>query len=311
MQKNFRPFEKIMKKIWIVFLLWISTCLRAEVYDCFTFFNELELLRLRFEELHEVVDYFVLVESPISFSGKLKPLYFQDNAHLFEKFKDKIRHVVIDEFPNLTGNEEKDHWCRESFSRNSILKGLKGCKDNDVIFISDVDEVPRANAVLRIKEYLARFDSYSREKRNKLHETKLVCGLEMRLFMYSMNRENKAGWYGGSKATPYWMLVKSSPWGIKLFHHKYAMHKIPNAGWHFNTMGGKDLSLYKWLHTGPIYYPGTENALLELSKHPELLTESYNGQVESNTVIVPIDQSFPQYFLDNLDHFRAIGWICE
>ena len=52
-------------------------------------------------------------------------------------------------------------------------------------------------------------------------------------------------------------------------------------------------------------------ALLELGNRPELLEQSYNGQVESNTVIVPIDNSFPKYFLDHLDHFREIGWICK
>lgn len=290
----------------------LLTCgiLKAEVYDCFPFFNEVELLRLRLEELSEVVDHFVLVESPISFSGKNKPLYYQENKHLFEPFQERITHIIVEEFPDVTGDSEKDHWYREAYTRNAIMSGLKNCKDSDIIFISDLDEVPRAEAVLRIKEYLGKFKEISKDK-NKRDDTQFVCGLEMRLFMYSMNRENLAGWYGGSKATPYWMVCRHTPWGIKLFHHKYSMHKISNAGWHFNTMGGKDLSLYKWLYTGPIYYPGVENALLELGKQPQLLEQSYNGQVESNTMVVPIDNSFPKYFLENLDHFREIGWISE
>ncbi len=299
-----------MRRAFLFFLLCISS-LKAEVYDCFTFFNELELLRLRLEELNGVVDHFVLVESPISYTGKSKPLYYQENAHLFDKFKDKIIHIVIDQFPDLTSDEEKNHWYRESYSRDAIQRGLKNCKDDDVIFISDLDEIPKADAVIRIKQYLNRFKGISEKQRSKIDNSKLVCGLDMRLFMYSMNRENRAGWYGGSKATLYWVVRKHSPWGIKMFHHKYGMHKIPDAGWHFNTMGGKDLSLYKWMCTGPIYYPGNENALLELGNHPELLEQSYNGQVATNTVIVPIDASYPKYFLDHLEHFREIGWIDE
>ena len=300
-----------MKFLFLVCTIFITSVLRAEVYDCFTFFNEVELLRVRFEELYDVVDHFVIVESPISYTGRSKPLYFQENAQDFAKFQDKIIHIVVDRFPDLTADEEKNHWYRESYSRDAILWGLKGCQDNDVIFISDLDEIPKANAVLRIKEYLKQFDGISEKKKAKIDDTQLVCGLDMRLFMYSMNRENVRGWYGGSKATPYWMVRRHTPWGIKLFHHKYAMHKISDEGWHFNTMGGEDRSLYKWLFTGPIYYPGVENALLELGKRPDLLAESYAGQVEANTVIVPIDDSYPKYFLDNLDHFREIGWICE
>jgi hypothetical protein len=298
-----------MRVLVFLCLLFVGR-LKAEVYDCFTFFNEIELLSLRLEELSDVVDRFVLVESPISYSGKTKPLYYHENKHLFEKFNDRIIHIIVQEFPGLVGDPEKDHWYRETYSRDSIMRGLTNCKDHDVIFISDLDEIPRKETVLKIKEYLNQFNDRSERNVNQ-NDNFLVCGLDMRLFMYFMNRENFQGWYGGSKATPYWMVKRHTPWGIKLYHHKYSMHKIPNAGWHFNTMGGKDLSLQKWLHTGPIYYPGSENALNTLKEKPELLEQSFNGQVNSNTVTVLIDESFPRYFLENLDHFRMIGWIYE
>ena len=306
--------------------IWLATLLNAEVFDCFTFFNEVELLKLRLKELDDVVDHFVLVESPTSFTGKPKPLYYQENAHLFQKFHSKIIHIVIDSFPELNGEEEiklltrfphlkedaeKKHWFREGYSRDSILRGLSGCNDSDVIIISDLDEIPRADAILRIKEYLSQFDRLSDSQREMINDSELVCGLDMRLFMFSMNLENRAGWYGGSKATPYWVLRRHSPWGIKLFHNRYAMHKISNAGWHFHCMGGKDVSLYKWLYTGPIYYPGGENVLLMLEANPQLLQECYDGQVAFHTVIVPIDNTYPKYFLDNIEHFLKIGWIVE
>lgn len=293
-------------KLLLCFCLFFNfNILQAKVYDCFTFFNELELLKLRFEELYDVVDHFVIVESPISFTGKDKPLFFHENAHLFDQFKDKIIHIIVDHFPDLTDNEENNHWYRESYSRDAILWGLKDCNDDDVIFISDLDEIPRAGAVQEIKYYL------EQKNKEKIEDSQLVCGLDMRLFMFFMNRENLAGWYGGSKAAPYWLVCKYTPWGIKLFHHKYSMHKIQNAGWHFNTMGGMEKALEKWLNTGPIYFEGVEQRLEDLKNNPDLLKELFYNKVNSYTILVPIDASYPQYFLDYADYFREIGWIDE
>ena len=49
------------------------------VYDCFLFFNELDLLEVRMHELNNSVDFFVLQESTKTHSGKPKSLYFQEN----------------------------------------------------------------------------------------------------------------------------------------------------------------------------------------------------------------------------------------
>ncbi len=133
----------------------------------------------------------------------------------------------------------------------------------------------------------------------------------MRLFMYFMNRENPARWCGGSKAAPFWVINKRSPWGIKLYHHYHQMVKFPNAGWHFNTMGGMETALEKWILTGPIYYNGAEQSLIDLKNNPELLKKSFFSQVAYHTVLVPIDPSYPKYFLDNVEHFRQIGWLDE
>src|SRR5579872_1761485 len=217
-----------MKKLITSLLLMLQLALCAEVYDCFTFFNELDLLKLRFEELYDVMDHFVIVESKISFTGKKKPLYFAENAHKFEKYKDKIIHIIIEEFPNITGDVEKDHWYREEYSRNMIMQGLTHCKDTDLVFISDLDEIPSASAVQRIKEYQTSFDKKSSGKKRKKNkrindqknDDKRICFLDMRLFMYQMNRENFDGWYAGSKAAPYFLVKKYTPWGIKLYHHK-------------------------------------------------------------------------------------------
>src|SRR4029077_1834400 len=95
-----------------VFVCGVSTM----IVDCFTFFNELELLEIRLKELGEVVDKFVLVESTLTFQGKPKPLFFRDNASRFAPFQSKIDHVIVD-MP-----ETDDPWVREGFQRNSFKR---------------------------------------------------------------------------------------------------------------------------------------------------------------------------------------------
>ena len=87
-----------------------------KVYDCFTFFNELDLLEVRLNELDGVVDRFVLCESPYTFRGQPKPLVFQENRARFARFLPKIEHVVVDDLPrNPTGKVLKQV-LRESYA---------------------------------------------------------------------------------------------------------------------------------------------------------------------------------------------------
>ena len=83
---------------------------QPKIIDCFTFYNELDLLTYRLNILNDVVDYFVLVEATHTHIGKEKPLFYQENKHLFEKFNDKIIHVVVDDFsykyPNINIENE-------------------------------------------------------------------------------------------------------------------------------------------------------------------------------------------------------------
>ena len=69
------------------------------VYDCFQFFNELDILKLRMHVLSDVVDKFVISESTVTFSGDKKPLYFQENEEMFAEFSDRIIHRIVDDTP--------------------------------------------------------------------------------------------------------------------------------------------------------------------------------------------------------------------
>ena len=89
------------------------------IYDCFTFFNELELLELRLNELAGVVDKFVLVEATQTHTNKPKPLHYHENRARFSAFHDKIIHVIVDDMP-----QSSDPWIPENFQRKCIARGL-------------------------------------------------------------------------------------------------------------------------------------------------------------------------------------------
>ncbi len=108
-----------------------------KIYDCFTFYNELDLLEIRLHELSEKVDYFVIVEADKTFTGIQKEFLIEKNINRYKKFKNQIIYIKLN-LPKFNSA-----WEAEYFQRNAIIKGLKNCKDEDIIMISDVDEIPK------------------------------------------------------------------------------------------------------------------------------------------------------------------------
>ncbi|MBV5330446.1 MAG: glycosyl transferase GT17 family protein, partial [Chlorobium sp.] len=117
------------------------------IFDTFIFFNEIELLDIRLNILNDCVDRFVLVEATKTFQGKHKPLFFEQSKHLFERYKDKIIHVVVDDLPVNAAPFD-----REYFQRDAILRGLDGCGSEDLIIISDLDEIPNPEVIPKYLE---------------------------------------------------------------------------------------------------------------------------------------------------------------
>lgn len=115
------------------------------VYDCFTFFNELDILELRLNELSDLVDRFVLVEATVTHMGQPKPLYYAENKARFAAFHDRITHIVLDNMPDAS--VEKNPWVREIAQRDAILRGLTDARPNDRIIVSDLDEIPKPAAL--------------------------------------------------------------------------------------------------------------------------------------------------------------------
>ena len=119
------------------------------VYDCFQFFNELDILKLRLNVLDPVVDRFVISEATTTFSGIPKPLYYEENKDMFKEFEHKIIHVVVDDTPEGYTHD------RDTFQKNAVGRGLKDARDDDIIIFSDLDEIPDPD---KIKKIIDNFD---------------------------------------------------------------------------------------------------------------------------------------------------------
>ena len=123
------------------------------VFDCFMYFNEDVVLELRLNYLNKFVDQFIIVESTFNHRGQKKNLNFDIDK--FPKFKDKIKYLVLNAQPsnlekindNDMENEKSKKYIlngykRDHFQRNYISNGIDDADQDDVIIISDIDEIP-------------------------------------------------------------------------------------------------------------------------------------------------------------------------
>jgi beta-1,4-mannosyl-glycoprotein beta-1,4-N-acetylglucosaminyltransferase len=125
---------------------------RRKIYDLILINTELEWLEIRMGEMGSEVDYFVVVESPMTFSDAPKPLYVRENWDRFEVYHNKmILHTL-----NETGQTFPDAWSRESFSRNAMFDQVfpslaeddeRAPNSGDVIIVGDVDELVRPSVL--------------------------------------------------------------------------------------------------------------------------------------------------------------------
>ena len=187
-----------------------------KIFDCFTFFNELELLELRLMELYETVDYFVLVEANKTHTGKTKPFIFEENKHNFLEFLPKIIHVKVNDIPEYSPN---NIWIAENFQRNCIKRGLMSyAKKGDKILISDVDEIPNTDAISA-----------------NLHLQHPII-FAQKLYYYHVNCLQNSIW-NGTIMTNYEDNIIPQKLRDEA-RSPTALNICQNGGWHYSFMGG-------------------------------------------------------------------------
>ena len=129
-----------------------------KIFDCFMYFDEEMILDVRLNTLDKYVDYFIISESNFTHSGKRRDLNFDINK--YKKFKDKIIYLIYDKEPSdietINENDHKNEKARkkimnavkrENGQRNYLQNGLKDAGNEDIILVSDVDEIPNLTNV--------------------------------------------------------------------------------------------------------------------------------------------------------------------
>ena len=292
------------------------------IHDCFTFFNELDLLELRLNTLDPVVDRFVLVEATLTHQGRPKPLHYAENKERFAAFHHKIEHVVVDRYP---ANAGADAWVYEKHQRNSIALGLKGIAADDRVMIGDVDEIPRPE---------------------KVAEAASMCGMRVfrqRMFYYYLNCVNATHqgsegyrWNGTVMIDASMLdrppqhyrelamlllstfpppLIRSLYYTAKLrwrlLREGIRLRYIDEGGWHFSYLGGVDRIISKleaFAHTeyNKPEYKDPERIRRAIAQGEDIFGRDFHYR------FVPLDDTWPRYVLDNRDHFAGcIGSVKE
>jgi beta-1,4-mannosyl-glycoprotein beta-1,4-N-acetylglucosaminyltransferase len=199
-----------------------------KLVDCFTFYNELELLEARLHEVYPVVDYIVLVEATKTFTGKNKILYYEENKSRYAKYADKIIHVVTNfaehyPFERFIRAENADWW-HEYYQRNCVKVGLDRLKlrDTDLVMLTDVDEIPRREVLQKLKNGDIVLD------KNRL------SSLEMVLYYYSIFYTTLRKWNLTRVSTYYKFKTFNQPSDMRICKQDDI---ILDSGWHISYMG--------------------------------------------------------------------------
>ena len=252
-----------------------------KIYDCFTFFNELELLELRLKELNEVVDKFVIVEANLTHTGSPKEFILEQNKDMYSDYMDKIIHVKVEDLPNY--NDYQGIWAPENFQRNCITRGLDNADQDDAIIISDIDEIPKPESILTAT--------------TNLTQSKWL-GFEQDLFYYYVNCKQEQLWRG-----PVMSRLDDFSAPQELRENRGAVPFLTNSGWHYSFMGGAERIIIKVKNIA-------ESSLIinkigdkeEIEEKMKTQTDLWNREDDfARKQIVPLDENSP----------KNIGWFIE
>ena len=265
------------------------------IYDCFQYFNEEHIADLRFNILNEFVDYFVIVESTVNHQGQSRKLHFDKNK--YKRFQKKIIYIEVDDTPESI---KKPHTGGESLveqhQRNSILRGLKNCDDNDLVILSDVDEIPDLDKL-------------------NLFNKKNYAVFSQRMFMYKINLLNldEKNWHGSKICLK--KNFKSPQWLRNLKFKKYPFWRldklrniqiINDGGWHFAYLQSpqdisKKIKSFAHGEYNKEHIVNEDKIKLKLEKGEDILERGYRIKK------IDIDNTFPQYIVDNKNKLKQ--WI--
>jgi beta-1,4-mannosyl-glycoprotein beta-1,4-N-acetylglucosaminyltransferase len=200
-----------------------------KVFDCFTFFNELDLLEFRLKLLDPCVDHFVIAESNITHSGKPKPYHFEEAKDRFKKWQQKIIYLPVRQSAEgMVFEEQKSYnpgsaaWKLENGQRNALLGAASYMKDNDLVLLSDLDEIPGPAAI----------------KKAAASQMPLVFSLLFHYYYLNCQHAGNERWWNGTIASTGKQFRETTPQDLRDKRNELSV--VKKAGWHFSYLGGSE-----------------------------------------------------------------------
>ena len=268
------------------------------IYDCFQFFNEEHILDLRLNILNEFVNFFVIVESTTNHQGIPKKLNFDMNK--FTKFQNKIIYIVVDD--TVESIKKKHLWGEslvEQHQRNSITRGLKNCLDNDLVILSDVDEIPD----------LTKLNIFNKNNRYAVFSQKMFN------FKLNLLNNTEPNWHGSKICLK--KNLKLPQWLRNLKFKKYPFWRIDkprnlqiieNGGWHFAYLQSpKNISKKIKSFSRGEFNTNDFTDEVNIEEKIKLKKDIFNRGYSYSKV--EIDNAFPKYIIENKEKLK--DWILK
>jgi len=274
--------------------------MKNKIYDCITFFQENLQAELRFNILDDVVDQFIVCESRYDHRGLKKKINFDKT--IFPKFKNKINHLILeDKFP-----PKNIPWENQAFQREYIFQGLKHADDNDLVMFSDPDEIPNPKKLKNIK----------------MEKKYGIFIQNMYTYKFNLFNQYESPWEGTRICKKKdlksidWLrqkiLAKNSKYPFWRIDKETDVTLIENGGWHFNYLLTpeqiskklKSLAATQWDYGENLTkdeFLNIKNIKEKIESHRDLFNRKHNYKK------ITIDNSFPEYILQNLNEFKK--WI--
>lgn len=276
------------------------------IIDLTTGFNELDLFAIRYHELEDIVDKFIIIEATHTHSGLPKPFYFSDwkngvTTHNGITFRNAFDANKIDIYGwDNSGypNDNAGAWLRENVQRELLLNAVGHYPDDTIALLSDMDEIPRASTL----------EQWLHAVGEQLVDSNNVWRFEQSLSYLYFN--TTAGNWHGTKIFPLSVprnstLERPMTHGIRYLPEHQFGGTIQNGGWHFSSCGGLERVRTKFDS-----YAHTEMQL----KTTDDIDDSLQRLVDpfhKNPLTLQLMQFLPEYVQKNIDYFRSQGYIYD
>jgi len=254
-----------------------------KIFDCFTYNNERFHLKLRCEELKGLDVTHVLIESKYTFAGVEKLLHYKESNREFESYN--IRAFSLEKAPN-DGNA----WNNERYQRNYIKEALYslGAEDNDVVIISDADEIPKRDVINLYKPIMG------------------TCNLEMRFFYFYLNCLHHSPFWYHPKVLSYKELNYHTADEIRM---NFNVLTLRNAGWHFSYLNNAETIKEKIHSFSHQEYNNEAYTNLDTIKSKMHNGEDLFSDKKFLFIDIEKDTNYPEFVLKDIEKLKKIGYI--